>query len=209
MADTKKIVEQQFEEWKNTNPNAIQSFTGFITKPIEILLEPLIKKAAPLFEGVLKGANNIISEALKNASDDFVDIASLSEVEFAKWLNAHDVIAKNCVTGGIAALSAEGAGTGLGGSALMAVDIPASFGLILLFANKIALTYSLNISTEEIQIQILQAIAAGSECSIEGKIECVVARKAVTHIITKQTWKTMEKSGAKTLLGLLVAIRAF
>jgi hypothetical protein len=206
--ETRDSVKKEFEKWANTPPNAVQRGIGFVFKPVEFLIKPFCTAAAPLLEGVLKGANNFIADALQKRSGEVENITSLSEDEFTKWLKNADITAKNWVTGGIAALTAEGAGTGLGGFALLAADIPASFGLILGFANKIALTYQLDITEEDVQVEILKAISAGSETSMEGKLSSTSTMRAVSNIITKQTWKSMEKAPVKSLPKLIITIRS-
>jgi hypothetical protein len=208
LMNTRDLVNQEFEKWKKNPPNAVQRGMGFVFKPVEFLIKPFCNAAAPLLEGVLKGANNFISDTLQKWSGEMIDIVALSEDEFITWLKHADINAKNWITGGISALTAEGAGTGLGGLALIAVDIPASFGLILGFANKITLTYQLDITDEEVQILILKAISAGSETSVNGKLSSASTIKAVSNIITKQTWKSMEQAPLKSLPNLIATIRA-
>ncbi len=190
-------------------PNVIQRGTGFITKPIEFLLKPFINKATPLFEGVFKGSNNFIASALKKRTGNIIDIQELKEEDFETWIKEQDVKAKNYVTAGIGALSAEGGATGLGGFALLAIDIPASFGLILGFANQIALTYQLDITEENVQIEILKAISAGSETTLEGKTSAIATLKVASNIINKQTWKSMGQATKGSLPNIIFAIRAF
>ena len=208
MCNLKESVDKEFEEWKNTAPNAIQRGTGVLTQPIEYLLKPFINKVAPLLEDVLKSSNNIISGAL-NSKNEFANILNLTEVEFEEWLKKTDLSAKNYVTGGIASLTAEGAVTGLGGFALLAVDIPASFGLIMGFSNKIALSYQLDILNEDVQVEILKAIAAGSETSVEGKASAIETLKVVSNIVNKQTWKGMGQAVSHSLPHVIVAVSAF
>lgn len=203
------LVKSDYENWKNTPPNVIQHVFGKITKPVEIILNPIIKKIAPLLEGVLRGLNNYIANAISSWSGKIVNLNTLSEKEFKAWFNKADNKAKNIATAGISSLVAEGAGIGLGGFALLAADIPASFGLIIGFANKIALTYQLDITNEAVQIELLKAISTGSETTINGKIESASTLKVVANVISKQTWKEMEKAPVNALPKLIFVIRAF
>lgn len=202
------LVIQDYENWKNTPPNVIQYVFGYATRPIEFLLKPFIKKIAPLLEGVLKGSNSFIAQAIDNWSGKVIDVKTLSEKEFEEWVKKADKKSRNLATAGIASLTAEGAGTGLGGFALLAADIPASFGLVMGFSNKIALTYQLDISSEEVQIELLKAISTGSETTVNGKVESASTLKVVTEIVTKQTWKSMEEAPLKTLPKIISVIRS-
>lgn len=202
------LVKSDYENWKNTPPNVIQHVFGKITKPIEIILNPFIKKIAPLLEGVLRGLNNFIANAISNWSGKIVNLDKLPEKEFKAWFKKADNKAKNIATAGITSLVAEGAGTGLGGFALLAADIPASFGLIIGFANKIALTYQLDITNETVQVELLKAISTGSETTINGKLESASTLKVVANVISKQTWKEMEKAPVNALPKLIFVIRS-
>jgi len=209
MNDLKLSVLNEFDIWKNLPPNIIQRGTGFIFKPVGFILKPFIKKIAPLLEGVVKGANQYISEVIQKWTGEIIDIYDLNDHEFEEWLHERDKVAKNWANGGIAAMIAEGAGTGLGGFALLAADIPASFGLIIGFSNKISLSYQLDITNEEVQVEILKAIAVGSETSLDGKITAVSTMKSVSNIIEKTTWKAMADAPAQSLPKLIINIRTF
>lgn len=202
------LVLQDYENWKNIPPNVIQYVFGKATKPVEFLLKPFVKRIAPLLEGVLKGLNNYIAQAIENWTGKVVDINNLSEKEFEEWVERADKKSRNLATAGIASLTAEGAGTGLGGFTLLAVDIPASFSLVIGFANKIALTYQLNIINEKVQIELLKAISVGSETTVNGKLESASTLKVITEIITKKTWKSMEEAPIKSLPKIISFIRS-
>lgn len=207
MANIMDIVPLEYDKWKNTPPNMIQRGVGTLFLPVEFVLSPFIAKAAPLFEGVIRGANSFVSEAVTKFSGEVYDITSLSNSEFEDWFRSADNTAKKYVTGGIGVLTAEGAGTGLGGFALLAADIPASFGLILGFANKIAITYQLDVTSEAVQVEILKAITAGSETNLKGKIESIMTLRYASNIICKQTWKAMNKAPKGSVAGVIAAVR--
>lgn len=206
-------VEEEFEKWKKSPPNIVQAGTGFITRPVEFLLRPFIDKIALLLENSIMSINDYLSKAIINLSkkdtEIFIDVESISEKDFEEWLMEKDKTTKHLVAGGVSALTVEGAGTGLGGFALIAVDIPASFGLILTFANMIALTYELDIYDEVIQEEIIKAITVGSETTIEGKIQAMATLRIALKTIKTTTWKAMAKAPAKSMPGLIAAIRAF
>ena len=208
MENTRDLVRKDFEKWRNTPPNLIQRGMGTVFTPVEFLLRPFVNAAAPLLEGVVKGANNFIADTIQKFSGELVDVNEFSELEFKEWIKRADIAAMNWVTGGIAALTAEGVATGLGGFKLLAVDIPASFGLIISYANKIALTYQLDITDEEVQVELIKAISAGSETSAKGKLSSTASLRTVSNIIAKQSWKSMEKAPAKSLPKLIFTIRA-
>ncbi len=206
-------VEDEFEKWKNTPPNIVQRGIGVITKPVEFLLRPFIDKIAPLLENSIMSINDYLSKAIiklsKKDTDIFIDVESISEKDFEVWLREKDKTTKHLVAGGVTALTVEGAGTGLGGFALIAVDIPASFGLILTFANMIALSYELDIYDEEIQEEIIKAITIGSETTIKGKLQAMATMRIALKTIKTTTWKAVAKAPVKSLPGLGVAIRSF
>lgn len=206
-------LEAEFEKWKTSPPNVVQRATGYITKPVEFLLKPFIDKIAPLLENSIVGINNYLSKAIvklsRKDSEIFIDVESIREQDFELWLKEKENTTKNLVAGGVTALIAEGAITGLGGFALIAVDIPASFSLILTFANMIALTYELDIYDEVIQEEIIKAITIGSETTIKGKLQAMATLRVALKTINTTTWKAISKAQAKTMPGLIAAIRSF
>lgn len=211
MHDYYKQVNYEYEKWKNSPPNIVQKSLGFATKPIEFLLKPFINKIAPLLENTIKSINDYIAKAIKKISrysNDYIEFDNLNENQFLTWLKKQDKKTKHLVTAGVVALTAEGAATGLGGFALLSVDIPASFGLILTFSDIIALTYQLDIYDEDIQVEIIKAITIGSETTIEGKLEAITTLRIALKTITTTTWKGMSKAPIKTMPGLIHAIRS-
>lgn len=209
MKEFYKQIESDFETWKNTPPNAVQRASGTIFKPIELAIGPLVKKVAPLLEKALISANDKISEVMSERSVSIADITAMNESAFEKWFTQVDKSGKSIHKQGIAALSSEGAATGLWGWPGLAVDIPASFGLMLTFANRIALNYHLDITSENVQIEILKAIAAGSETNVKSKATSAATIKYAAQIISKQTWKSMKNAPVRTMPGFINAVRVF
>ncbi len=202
-----RLIRLQFYNWKITPPNMIQRGVGFLTSPAGLLVKPLIKTATPLLESVLKNSNKYIADAIYSFSNNVTDLNALPEEEFILWLNDADKSAKKWVKTGIATLAAEGASTGIGGFAMLAVDIPASFGIILAYSNKIALSYQIDITTKESGLEILRAISAGSETTINGKINSVAQMKVISNILTRSTWKSIEKAPINSIPGMMVMVR--
>ncbi len=207
MSDFLKYLRREFYSWKVAPPNLMQRSVGILTSPIGLLVSPFVKSATPLLEKALRNSNKYISEAIYGYSNKIITISDLSEEEFRNWLKESDRKAKKWLNAGIATAAAEGASTGLGGFALLAVDIPVSFGIILAYSNKIALTYQINITTEEAQLEILRAISAGSETSVKGKIDSISKMKVISNIITKSTWKSVEKAPVSSLPGIILLVR--
>lgn len=202
-----KQIESEFNEWKNASPNLIQRGMGIIGKPIAFILNPIIKKITPLLEGVLKGTNSLVVKVLHSNSSDLIDISTMSEAEFIDWLQQRDSIAQNWIIGGVSALVAEGGTGGFFGFAAVAAEIPISFASLLTFANKIALTYNLDISKEDVQIEVFKAITAGSATNVENKLEAISTFTAMATIVQKTTWKAMEQLPGNSLGGFIHAIR--
>lgn len=196
----RQTVQAEFDVWKAAPPNLIQAGAGKLSRPLEIFLEPVASRIAPFLESAIRSLNGMIAGVVKERSGEAADVAGLEPPGFQTWIIEQDRTAKNWVTGGIAALSASGAGTGLGGFTMIAVDIPASFGLILAFANKIALTYQLDVTDPEIQSGIIRSIAAGSEASAEDKAVAVGTVRLVSRVLTKNAWKNLSATGMPGLV---------
>jgi hypothetical protein len=202
-------VQNEFNDWSGTPPNLINRGLGAITKPIAIILNPVMDKLAPAMEGIMSGMNNFIASAIDDVSANAPDLEKMDEESFKKWFEAADVSAKNWKTTGISLLGVEGGTAGLGGIALVLVEIPASFGTIMGIANKIALTYGLPIKTEECQIAILNAITAGSANTLKEKAAAVANLKMLQKALD-QTWKQMYKVAADNVFSIeavIVAVR--
>lgn len=75
------------------------------------------------------------------------------------------------------------------------------------FANKIALEYQLDITDEDVQIEILKAISVGSATTTNEKLKLLTTFKVTGNIISKNTWKAMSKAETHTHQGIIFAIR--
>jgi hypothetical protein len=203
-------VNREYDAWEKSPPNIINKGLGVITAPVDYLLRPLMKKIAPLLEGVVSGANNYIASAVESVSSKIPDFENLDERRFSNWFTDADVSAKNWKTAGIAAMATEGGALGAGGIFLILADIPASFGIIMTFANKIALSYGLPIKTEETQIAILKAVSAGSANNIREKASAAFALRATGKTLQEKTWRQIYNLSVDNVLStekLIVAVR--
>jgi hypothetical protein len=203
MYELQEVVQKEYEQWENTPPNVVNEKLGKITRPLELALKPFIKKVAPLLEDVVSKTNEYIADAIEKISDKSPDFENMDEKNFGEWFAKADKSANDWKVGGITAMTAEGAATGAGGFALLLIDIPAAFGLILSFSNKIALTYGLPIKNEEIQIAILQAISAGSESSLKEKASAVFALKQAQKTL-QMSWKRIYQQGADNFSAMMI-----
>ncbi|MCB1178573.1 MAG: EcsC family protein [Leptospiraceae bacterium] len=201
-------VGKEFDEWKNEPPNMIQRGVGIISKPLSLMLHPIVKSVIPHLEEVIKKLNSTIADVMKNYKDDSIDIYSLTEEEFQKWVEEKDGEADTWAKFGIATLSGEGGVGGFLGVATVLAEIPISFATLLSYANKIAIVYKLDIQNEDVQMELLKAIAAGSATNIETKLETVALFNSSLKIIQSTTWKVMEKMPIESLGGTIYAIRS-
>jgi len=208
MREFHKQINDEFQSWKNTPPNIIQRGLGVVGKPLNFILEPIIKKITPLLEGILKKSNSFIADSLNSVSVESVDIHSLNENQFKSWLTERDSSAQKWLIGGVAALSAEGGAGGFLGFTAVAIEIPTSFATLITFANKIALTYALDITDEKLQMEILKAITAGSATNIDSKIEAIGTFTFAAALVSKTTWKAMSQMSPQSIGGSIHAIRA-
>lgn len=199
----RQTVQSEYDVWKAAPPNLIQAGAGKLSRPLEIFLEPVASRIAPFLESGIRSLNGMIAGVVKERSAEGADVPIFEPQAFQTWVIEQDRTAKNWVTGGIAALTASGAGTGLGGFTMIAVDIPASFGLILAFANKIALTYQLDVTDPEIQSGIIRSIAAGSEASAEDKAVAVGTVRLVSRVLTKNAWKNLSATSMPGLVSVV------
>jgi hypothetical protein len=204
-------VNADFENWENTPPNLVTRGMGKITAPLATVLNPIMDKIAPLLEGVVSKTNDFIASAINDVSGEFPDFGNMDAQSFEEWFEKTDKSASDWKLAGIASMTAEGGATGIGGATLLLVDIPASFGLILGFANKIALTYGLPVKTEETQTAILKAICAGSANNLKEKTAAIVAIKQTEQVL-QQTWKHIYSQTADNVIStekLIVVVREF
>jgi len=193
-------VKREYDAWEKSPPNIINKGVGTLTAPIAFVLNPLMKRIAPLLEGVVSGANNYIASAIEGLSGKVPDFENMDERLFAEWFIDADVRAKNWKTAGIAAMATEGGALGAGGILLILADIPASFGIIMAFANKIALTYGLPVKTEEAQLAILKAVSAGSANNIKEKAAAAFALRATGKTLQEKTWRQIYKLSVDNVL---------
>jgi len=200
-------INREFEEWKSREPGTIEKVSGFVGKPVEVVIQPFIEKIGPLLEDVLKNSNKFISEAVQNNHEEMKDVTKFTPDEFVEWHKSADEATDSLVKAGIATLSAEGAVGGfLGFNALLA-EVPVSFGTILAFANKIAATYHLDITNEDTQVEILKAITAGSSSSLDAKNETTSTFTTSNIIIQKASWGSIAKGDMYTANAVVQVVR--
>jgi len=203
-------VRREYDAWEKSPPNIINKSIGTLTAPVAYVLRPIMKKIAPLLEGVISGANNYIASAVESVSGKDFDFENMDEIRFSKWFTEADVSAKNWKTAGLAAMATEGGALGAGGIFLILADIPASFGIIMAFANKIALSYGLPIKTEETQIAILKAVSAGSANNIKEKAAAAFTLRATGKTLQEKTWQQIYKMSVDNILStekIIVVVR--
>jgi len=186
-------VQKEYEQWENTPPNMVNEKLGQLTKPMVFLVEPVIKRVVFLLECVISKANEYVASAVKKYSDKVPNFEDMDEKSFEEWFAKADKQAEKLKMAGIAAVSVEGGVTGFFGAKGLLADIPAVFGLIFSFSNKIALTYGLPIKSQEIQIEILNAIRAGSASSVKEKAKLATDNIAPAMIMAVE--KILEKLG--------------
>jgi hypothetical protein len=194
-----------FDEWKKKEPHTIQRYTSFIGKPAEWLLDPIIDKLHPLLEEALKYSNEKISALLSAYEKENINPLYLNEIEFFEWIKSKDKEVDQLIKIGISSIATEGTASGLAGVAGLLTDIPISFGLILFFSNKISLSYNLNILDSKIRIEMLKAISAASTGSLEIKKSIISTFETPNEAISKETWKTINKSTDNLHSTILVA----
>lgn len=200
-------VRSDFEEWKVREPGTIEKISGFVGKPVEMVIQPFIEKVSPLLEDVLKNSNKYIAEAIANSQEEIKDITKFTPDDFIVWHKKADEDADNIIKAGIATLSAEGAVGGfLGFNALLA-EVPLSFGTILAFANKIAATYHIDIVDENTQVEILKAITAGSSSSMDIKAESTSSFSVSNILIQKASWGSIANGKLYASNGALLVVR--
>jgi hypothetical protein len=203
-------VRREYDAWEKTPPNIINKTIGALTAPVAYLLNPVMKRAAPLLEGVISGANNYIAAAIDAVSGKIPVFEDMDEKNFSEWFTEADINARNWRTAGLAAMATEGGALGAGGVFLILADIPVSFGIIMGFANKIALSYGLPIKTEEIQIAILKAISAGTANNIKEKAAAAYTMRVTDKTLQEETWQQMYKMSLDNVLStekLIAAVR--
>ena len=69
-------VKNDFESWKVREPGTIEKISGFVGKPVEVVIQPFIEKISPLLEDVLKNSNKYIAEAIVNSHEEIKDITN-------------------------------------------------------------------------------------------------------------------------------------
>jgi len=193
-------VKREYDAWEKSPPNIINKGVGTLTAPIAYVLNPIMKRIAPLLEEAVAGANSYIASAIEGVSGKIPDFGSMDEKLFSEWFADADARAKNWKTAGIAAMATEGGALGAGGIFLILADIPASFGIIMAFANKIALSYGLPIKTEEAQLAILKAVSAGSANNIKEKAAAAFALRATGKTLQEKTWRQIYKLSVDNVL---------
>jgi hypothetical protein len=207
-------VQKEIEKWKNEKDGVITKALNFVGRPVEWAFDYVIpdavtetvNKAVMGFMEMLRDASywtyshqDLIKEA-KKVGINVKDYRELHEYELEKL----DKIARSYFTSNKIIAALEGAGCGLGGLALIAVDIPALFGISFRAIQQIGSCYGFDMEDPDMFPVILSVFNAGSTASSATKAAVLVDMRMAAIALGKN-W-TYKKVAERTQTGIIIKL---
>jgi len=200
------MVDLQNWERKITQPTLLKNVGAVIAKPINWVFDKIPnsihnvigKSIEGLFNMLILTSNytfsnrSVFDKVIKNGGSDIQTIDDLNRQPI-KCLSktAYSYCTQNEV---IATL--EGAGCGLGGIALIAVDIPILFGICFRVIQQIGTTLGYDLESPIEKQFIMKLIDFSSSAVTSAKIETMFQKEALLQYIKTVTFREMEAVAA-------------
>lgn len=208
-------VRAEIDDWENRPPGALAKALVKVTKPVAKLAASTASKLpADVIEtiqkavlGVLEGANDLarmtysdqkILEEAQALGIEVGSIAELAEVDLEKLdrLSAQQIMSNKLMA------AVEGAITGAGGFAGIAVDIPVVIGVSLRVTQQIGESYGFDMSEPMMRHVALRALSLGT-AGTAGSKAIALTEMEVLGTMLRAGW-TYERMAAHSQLGAAI-----
>jgi len=205
---------REIEDWKNKEPGLLDRGLNLLGKPMAWFYDNVTPSPVrEVLEKAVLGALELLKDAAywSFSEEDILEEARSLGIyvsncrELARFgLERLDPLARRYFTSNKLMAALEGAGCGLGGLALIAVDIPALFTLSFRAIQQIGSCYGFDMRDPDMSPVVLGVISAGSSA----EVACKSAVLADMHIAAKalaRNW-TYKKVAERTQTGVAVQI---
>lgn len=190
-----KKASREVETWRSNGVSLFQQLFHTVMKPFDwiverVVPENLVDQASDAIAGFLSLLNDASewtyddSDLLEAANEMGLDVESVSELR-DRDLAKLDELARSRFTENSLLAALEGGGTGLGGAALIAADIPLLFTINFRLIQQVGGAYGFSLRGPEFQPLVLAIFNVASSGSNEAKNDAMremsVAAAAFAH----------------------------
>ncbi len=195
LTEYEKKANREIEEWRSNGVSLFQQLFHTAMKPVDWLIEQvvphnLIDQASEAIGGFLALLNDASewthdeSDLIQAANDLGLEVESIEELQ-EEDLAKLDELARSSFNENALLAAIEGGGTGLGGAALIAADIPLLFTINFRLIQQVGGAYGFSLRGPEFQPLILSIFNVASSGSPEAKTDAMremsVAAAAFAH----------------------------
>lgn len=187
---------EEVKIWENKllSPNLLKKTGKIVGKPIEWIFNLMPTKIENV---VVKSIEGLFGSLLFLSKFTYKNPTRITKSETDIQIlkkNAAKYITENSI-----AASLQGFGCGIGGIALIAVDIPLIFGIAFRVIQQIGTAFNYDMDSPEEKKFIMQIIDLGSCIPTVGKLESMLGKESLKNYVKKTTFKHMEKIAATKL----------
>jgi hypothetical protein len=195
LSEYEKRVSREIEDWKSDGVSLFQQLFHTVMKPVDWLVEQVVpanlidqaSDAVGSFLSLLNDASEWTyddSDLIEAANERGLEIESLNELQ-DKDLSKLDDLARSTFSENTLLAALEGGGTGLGGAALIAADIPMLFTINFRLIQQIGGAYGFSLRGPEYRPLVLSIFNVASSGSEQAKADALremsVAAAAFAH----------------------------
>lgn len=195
LTDYEKRASREIDSWRNDGVSLFQQLFHTVMRPVDWLVEQVVpddlvdqaSEAIGGFLAILSDASEWTyddSDLIKAANERGLDVEELSDLQ-DKDLAKLDDLARSTFTENALLAALEGGGTGLGGAAMIAADIPLLFTINFRLIQQVGGAYGFSLRGPEYQPLVLSIFNVASSASQQAKTDAMremsVAAAAFAH----------------------------
>ena len=188
-------VQREIEHWQEGDLSWVRQLMNVAMKPVDWVTEQVVPaEALEQFDDIVAkffvklgdaSSWTYRNESIIAAAHDFELPVDSVEALRSEDMERLDELAKSQFNQNALLAAIEGGGTGLGGVALLAADIPLLFGINLRLIQQVGASYGFTLSTPDFQPLVLAAFNAAASGSSQARHqalrEVAVAAAAIAH----------------------------
>jgi hypothetical protein len=205
---------REIKDWENREPGLLDWALDLLGKPVAFVYANFVPDSArQVLEKAVLGALELLKDAAywSFSEEDILEEARSLGIHVSNCrglarfgLERLDPLARRYFTFNKLMAALEGAGCGLGGPVLIAVDIPALFTLSFRAIQQIGSCYGFDMRNPNMSPVVLGVISAGSSTEVAGK-SAVLADMHIAAKALAKNW-TSKKVAERTKTGAVLQI---
>lgn len=183
MTDYEKSLQKELEKWQNATPNLLNVTFDWLMKPVDWLSTQILPEATlNSMADALQSGLSVLNDAsemtysegaiLKKAKEFGIEATSIADLS-NQPIDKLDELARPYLSENTLLATLQGAGTGLGGAALIAADIPLLFTINFRQIQQIAACYGISVKGKNFEPLVLAVLDVAASGSSEAKKHAV------------------------------------